>query len=212
MKEYHKIKSLWARESKKPHNLIVGKYALPEFELLKDITWTFTEKVDGTNIRIMWDGNKISFGGRTENAQIPSRLYDKLFEMFGGEANEQVFESIFDGPACLYGEGYGAKIQKIGGNYLSDTCSFVLFDVRVGDWWLQRQDVEEVAKKLDIDVVPILGEGSLEDMSNTVKESFNSQWGEFEAEGLVARPKTELFDRSGKRIITKLKCKDFKKL
>ena len=36
-----------------------------------------------------------------------------------------------DGAAVLYGEGYGAKIQKGGGNYRADQ-DFVLFDVRVG--------------------------------------------------------------------------------
>jgi hypothetical protein len=37
-----------------------------------------------------------------------------------------------------------------------------------------------------------------------------SRWGEFEAEGLVARPEVELFDRAGHRIITKIKAKDLK--
>lgn len=31
---------------------------MSEFDYLKDNTWIFTEKVDGTNIRIMWDGGK----------------------------------------------------------------------------------------------------------------------------------------------------------
>ena len=34
---------------------------------------------------------------------------------------------------------------------------FVLFDVKCGDWMLQRADVEDVAGKLGIDVVPIIG-------------------------------------------------------
>jgi hypothetical protein len=37
-----------------------------------------------------------------------------------------------------------------------------------------------------------------------------SQWGDFEAEGIVARPKVDLFDRGGNRIICKIKGKDFK--
>jgi hypothetical protein len=32
---------------------------------------------------------------------------------------------------------------------------------------------------------------------------------EFEAEGIVARPKTELCTRSVRRLITKIKCRDF---
>jgi len=45
-----------------------------------------------------------------------------------------------------------------------------------------------------------------------VKEGFNSQWGNFIAEGIVARPSCELLDRRGNRIITKLKYKDFDRM
>jgi len=211
MKEYHKIKTLWKRESEKPCNMIVGEYALPEFELLKDLNWVSTEKVDGTNVRVMWDGNKVKFGGKTDNAQMPLFLIDKLNELFSGEANEQLFEQTFDyGDVCLYGEGFGAKIQKGGGNY--GEVDFVLFDVRVGDFWLQRKDVEDIADKLGIKVVPIVCEGNLEKIVQFVKGGFNSQWGDFIAEGVIAKPEVELLDRRGKRIITKLKYKDFQKL
>lgn len=211
MKEYHKIKTLWKRESEKPCNMIVGEFALPEFELLKDLEWVGTEKVDGTNVRVMWDGNKVKFGGKTDNAQMPIILIDKLNELFGGEANEQLFEQTFDcGDVCLYGEGYGAKIQKGGGNY--GEINFVLFDVKIGDWWLKREDVEEIATKLGVDIVPIIFNGTLLELSELVATGFNSKWGMFEAEGIIAKPKIELKNRKGDRIITKLKYKDFVKL
>jgi hypothetical protein len=38
---------------------------------------------------------------------------------------------------------------------------------------------------------------------------FTSTWGDFQAEGIVARPAVEMKTRSGHRIITKVKCKDF---
>lgn len=209
MKTYHKIKSLWKRESIRPCNLLVGQFAIPEFELLKDIIWIATEKVDGTNVRIMWDGDKVKFGGKTDNAQMPIFLIDKLNELFGGEANEQLFEQTFsdEGGVCLYGEGYGSNIQKGGGNY--GDVNFVLFDVKIGNIWLQREDVEDIAKKLGIDIVPIIAEGTLLYLSDFVREGFNSTWGDFQAEGIIAKPKIELLDRRGNRIITKLKIKDF---
>jgi len=211
MKTYHKIKTLWKRESEKPCNMIVGEYALPEFELLKDLEWVGTEKVDGTNVRVMWDGNKVGFGGKTDDSQMPIRLVDKLSELFGGEANEQVFEQTFDcGDVCLYGEGHGAKIQKGGGNY--GEVNFVLFDVKVGNSWLERENVEDVAKKLGIKVVPTIGEGTLKELADFVATGFDSTWGDFKAEGLVARPKVELLNRKGERIIIKLKHRDFIKL
>lgn len=211
VKEYHKIKTLWARESDKPHNMIVGEFALPEFELLKDTEWTWTEKVDGTNVRVMWDGNKVSFGGKTDNAQMPMFLLEKLQEMFAGEANEQVFEQVFGGdPATLYGEGYGARIQKGGGDY--GEPNFVLFDVNIDGWWLERKNVEDIAQKLGIEVVPIIGTGTLQDASEFAAEEHKSVWGKAAIEGIVAKPTVELQNRRGERIITKLKFKDFQKL
>lgn len=85
----------------------------------------------------------------------------------------------------------------------------MLFDVKVGDWWLERNNVVDVAGKLDLDVVPFIGAGSLHDMVTVVRDGFNSIWGDFIAEGIVARPRVELKTRSGHRIITKLKHKDF---
>jgi len=211
MKTYHKIKTLWKRKSERPCNMIIGEFALPEFKLLKNLDWIATEKIDGTNVRIMWDGNKVKFGGKTDNAQMPMFLVDKLNELFGGETNEQLLEQTFDfGDVCLYGEGYGAKIQKGGGNY--GKVGFVLFDVSIGGVWLKREDIEDIAKKLSIDVVPIVFRGNLENISAFVSTGFNSKWGKFNSEGIVAKPKTELLDRMGQRIITKLKYKDFEKL
>lgn len=211
MNTYHKIKTLWKREEQKPHNMIVGVYAEPEFELLKDIEWVATEKVDGTNVRVMWDGNKVSFNGKTDNAQMPMPLVEKLTELFMGEDNEQVFEQTFEaGDVCLYGEGFGGNIQKGGGNY--GDFNFVLFDVKVGDWWLKREDVEDVANKLGINVVPIVQRGTLQEISDVVATGPNSNWGMFNAEGIVARPAVELLKRNGERLITKLKYRDFAKL
>ena len=108
----------------------------------------------------------------------------------------------------MYGEGYGAKIQKGGGNYRPEQ-DFVLFDIKIGDWWLQRPDIEEIANQLDIDIVPIIGSGTLEDMIAMTEKGFHSRWGKFDAEGIVARPAVELKARNGGRIITKIKHKDF---
>lgn len=199
--------------------IMEGVYADPEFEYLKDNTWVFTEKVDGTNIRVMYTGAGVSFGGKTDDAQMPVFLLYKLQELFEGTVKRQLFKEIFEKPnpdgtvnepqVCLYGEGYGAKIQKGGGNYISDGVSFVLFDVKIGDMWLNREDVEDIANKFGLKIVPILGEGTLAQAVEMTKKGFNSQWGEFISEGLVLRPKVELQTRRGHRIITKIKHKDF---
>lgn len=192
------------------------QFSCEEFEWLKDNAWSFTEKVDGTNIRVMWDGTSVTFNGKTDDAQLYMPLVQKLQETFDTTPKRQVFKEIFNDDVnptqvCLYGEGYGAKIQKGGGNYRPDGVDFVLFDVKVGAWWLNRKDVEDVAVKLGIKVVPIVGMGTLQEAVNLVKGGLKSQWGDFEAEGLVCRPTVELRTRRGDRIITKIKARDFKK-
>jgi ATP-dependent RNA circularization protein (DNA/RNA ligase family) len=213
MNEYHKIQTVFLRDPEtKFKTLLEGQYATPEFRTLRNADWVFTEKVDGTNIRIMWNGENVIFGGKTDRAQIPSFLVNKLNDMFLPLTQIQKFKDIFMDAteACLYGEGYGAKIQKGGGNYIPNQ-DFVLFDVRIGEWWLLRKDVEDVGKQLGLNVVPIIGAGTLGSMIDRAKKGFNSTWGDFQAEGIVARPSTELKTRQGKRIIVKIKCKDFKR-
>lgn len=218
--QYHKIHTIFKRDPETNHRtLLMDEYSTPEFEYLKDVDWMYTEKVDGTNIRVTWDGQQVHFGGKTDNAQIPARLIKVLLDMFSAYALGNLFpdtdykpptEGVVEyPPVTLYGEGYGAKIQKGGGLYRDDQ-SFVLFDVKVGPWWLRRDDVMMVADNLGIEYVPILGGGTLATMVEMVREGFNSFWGPFKAEGIVARPEVELFDRAGRRIITKLKYKDFR--
>jgi ATP-dependent RNA circularization protein (DNA/RNA ligase family) len=202
MKPYHKIQTVFERDPEtKYRTVLVGEFALPEFEYLANNTWAFTEKVDGTNIRIDWDGAKITLGGRTDNAQIPAFLVERLYELFKPEKLAAL------APMTFYGEGYGAKIQK-GGNYKADGVDFVLFDIFCG-LWLKREDVEDIASQLSIAVVPVIETGTLPELTAMVKAGFRSAWGEFLAEGIVARPRVDLYNRQGERIITKLKHKDF---
>ena len=161
MKEYHKIQTVYKRDPEtRFKTLLHGQYSLPEFEFLKDNPWVFTEKVDGTNIRVIWEQGKIAFGGKTDNAQIPVPLLNRLNDLFL-PMNDKFTKIFDDASVCLYGEGYGAKIQKVGKHY-GPTQEFVLFDVKIGDWWLERSNVVDIAQKLGIDVVPIIGEGTLD--------------------------------------------------
>ena len=209
MKEYHKIEALFNRDEK-TKKLIQGSYRNETFEYLKDNIWQFTEKVDGTNIRIYWDGHRVQFGGRTDNAQIPAHLINRLNDLFSGETNEQLFEQKFgECEVELFGEGYGIKIQN-GGLYRDDV-DFILFDVMINGNYQPRASVENIAKYFGIDIVPIVLEGTLQDGVDYVlnnRKSIVAKNGA-EIEGVVGRPKTELNDRNGKRVIVKIKYRDF---
>lgn len=203
MSEYHKINSVYMRDD---HGKILpGQYATPEIEYLASRAWIFTEKIDGTNIRITREGDITRFDGRTDDAALPAKLVRRLQDLFPAELLARV---IATEDFTLYGEGYGAGIQKGAGKYGLNT-DFVLFDVRIETWWLSRENVADVAKKLGIRSVPVIGEGTLDDAESIVKAGLKSQWGDFYAEGIVARPKVELFSRAGDRIVTKIKHRDF---
>lgn len=208
MAEYHKIEGLFKRDEQ-TKQLMEGTFRNPMIEFLKDNTWEFTEKIDGTNIRIIWDGHKVEFRGRTDKAQIPSELLNRLLELFGGDINEQIFEQNFgDRNVMLVGEGYGAKIQN-GGNY-KNTQDFILFDVMIGNNYQSRETVNDVAKMFNLEVVPIVLEGTIQEGIDFVKAKPKSTIGTADMEGVVGRTKVELCDRCGNRAIVKIKVADFK--
>ena len=207
MSEYHKIETLYERDEKthklKPELILKN----PTYGLLKE--WEWTEKIDGTNIRVMWspEDRSVRFGGRTDNALMDAQLLQTLMSQFPASAMETVFP---DAPAIIYGEGYGAGIQK-GGGY-SETKKFIAYDVLVGcTWWLNWANTCDVCKRLGCDVVPFIGAMSLEDATEMVRAGFPScvGGGKVAAEGLVGRPSECLYDKKMHRLFAKLKTKDF---
>ena len=213
---YPKIDGLFLRdpETKK---IIPNVFRSQEVKYLRLNNWIWTEKIDGTNIRVIWDGYTVSFAGRTNRAQIPAKLLEYLENTFGGQTNEQLFEQKFGNmPVILFGEGYGPGIQK-GGSYRDDV-SFILFDVFVDDAiWLQRESVEDIADYFSIEVVPIVQIGSVDWAINYVKMHPCSVVAEKHGkecfmEGLVGVPTIMPLTRTGKRIVVKVKWEDLKEL
>lgn len=210
MKEYHKIETLFERDMEGTKKLIEGKFRNECVEYLKDNQWIFTEKIDGTNIRIFWDGHKVNIGGRTDNAQIPGDLVQLLHDLFMTSETEQLFEQKFgQTEVYFFGEGFGGSIQ--GGGAYSKEKKFIMFDVMVGDTFLKRDDIEEIAKAFGVDVVPIILIGNLQQAIDYVKTKPNSTITSEvkESEGLVGVPVARLTDFRGNRIIVKIKVKDF---
>jgi len=220
MQKYHKIQSLFHRDpvnNNKTFNF--GEWSRPEFHLLRNNEWTWTEKIDGTNIRIFWGGalhnDDVIFGGRTDNAQIPGRLVQYLAKTFTPEMLKSVFGP--EGNLVLCGEGYGSGIMKGGGDYMTDgEQRFILFDIMSVndenglDVFFAREDVEEYGREMGLPFVPVVGKGTLLEAAKYTQTGFTSFVGTQWAEGLVLRPSTELKDRMGNRIITKLKARDFR--
>ena len=93
MNPYHKIQTVFKRDPEtKYKTLLDGEYSLPEFEYLKNNLWIATEKVDGTNIRVISlpDGGT-QIRGRTERAQIPITLLSAIQELLPPEKLNNIF-------------------------------------------------------------------------------------------------------------------------
>lgn len=217
--KYHKIQTMWLRDPENNHKtLLPHEWATPEFEALHDLPWIAEEKVDGTNIRVMFDpvGSRVEFRGKTDKAQTPPFLLERLAEMFTKDTMLSAFPVVDDDPlqtpaVILYGEGYGARIQKGGGDYIPDGVSFILFDVNIGGVWLDRASVLDIAEKLGIKKAPVVGRMTLSEAADLTEErGYGSELRATPPEGLVLRPPVELLDRRGKRIIAKIKLKDFR--
>lgn len=221
MIKYPKINSLYKRFQDGPfknqfidqRDLGPVQFASLEFEALYGHpNWIGTEKIDGTNIRLGF-GEESGIAGRNDNSQMQLSLVAKLNEIVRTrrEAVDAVFNKGFN-QIVLFGEGYGAKIQKGGGNYILDGVDFILFDIWIDGIWLQRHTVIDIADQLNLKVVPIVFEGNLESAEYIIKQGFSSKVSEMkrEAEGMVLTTSMGLLDHMGKRIITKIKAVDYK--
>jgi hypothetical protein len=211
---YPKIETLWNRDER-THKVIPGALRLAEFGNIN--RWRVTEKIDGCNVRIVLSPDcTVIYTGRTDDAQMPIPLLTYLQQALPLTCLIDVFD--VGQQVILFGEGYGGKIQK-GGNYRPDP-SFRLFDVLVGTWWLEPDAVQDVAAKLGLATVPVLGEINFlpqtvdalraillgGQSSVALVEGGNHA---YQAEGIVARPVPLLLTRRGGRVMWKLKFQDF---
>lgn len=226
--EYPKIDTLYDRDEK--HRVIVGKLKRQEFRIIKN--WSVTEKLNGRNTRISLfnDGvdGVVNYGGRTDEADMPSDLLDYLKKTFTLDKMKSVFwidPLKIPGGVTIYGEGYGPGMTPGSGIYRNNV-SFRLFDCLVDTWWLERPNLEDIASKFRIKCVPILGiidflpvnvsqiERLFFDDINklvAIEENKNIDIRNIRPEGIVAKSEPILFNRKGQRVMWKLKIKDFKK-
>lgn len=215
MKKYPKINSIFKRDDR---GRFTEEYSQPEFELLKDMPWEATEKIDGECVGVhwapqadilskpcLWWGVK-GADKRTQRAGVD----DMLSQIFSADKLTDLgYQEM-----SFFGEAFGGNIQKAGPRYRPTGVSFILFDVYCGHFWLRREDVDDIAKKLQIPSVPVLGALALDDAIRRVSGGFNSLVASdrsLGAEGMILRAPLGLLDRMGRRIITKVKTKDFLK-
>ena len=221
--KYHKINALynrWRKDldpietlplNKKYGDFKDGEFAQSEFEYLFNNQWIWSEKLDGTNIRIyanwseQYGMHTFEVKGKDENSSIPKDLLEWINNWI--YENDQIVSDLFAAEdIILYGEGVETKIQKVGHNFGSQ--HFKLFDVYINGFWLQKDDVLNIANKLSLDT-PITWIGTIQDAIDKVKTLPVSSFGNFTIEGYVGQPIVRLNDAKQKRITTKIKVCDF---
>jgi hypothetical protein len=222
MKTYPKINTIFERDltkSKKKPPIILGTWSEPEFEYLKDSQWDGYEKLDGQNIRIQFYPNRGErfVKGKEDAAKFFEGVEELLKAIFTVELLSKVFptkEKEYE--VCLYGEVYGAGVpalDKPGKIPYSDYINFSLIDVKIGNWWLSKESVSNIANDLNLNATQIAFKGTLIQAIEFVKKGFKSLVNnDVDAEGLVLFPALQLYNRKGERIVTKLKTKDFIRL
>lgn len=202
---YHKIGTLFERDPK-TFKVKTGVYRDDVVKWLRDCEWHWEEKLDGTNVRVIWDGAVVSLRGRTDRAQMQPELLEVLYTQFPAE---KMCETFGDTPVTLYGEGIGEKIQK--GSAYCDGHKFVVFDVVINDTWLTRESVRSIGGTLGVECAPTVMTGTIDEavsyISNTQPSLF-AKYPEY-MEGLIGRPPVRLQARNGSRLIVKLKTRDF---
>ena len=208
---YHKIYSPWERTDVKSKTVNTEVFSDEYVEMLQNINWIRTEKVDGMNVNLYYDGNHIQFLGHTDKTQFDKEVKDFLDSLITPE-REQILEQIFgEKEVFICGELIGPKIQN--NLYNLKEYRFYVFDVfcKTTDTYWDFKYVKDIAEKLGFYLVPYLLVGTLGETKNwciSIPAPCSSISENIEIEGIVIKPEHELKKANGERIIYKVKICD----
>lgn len=226
--KYQKIQNVF-RRSPETHGIDPYAWGNEAIGFLVQAQWLVQEKIDGTNVRIIWDGNRVSFGSKNtlDTSNLPGRLREHLEATYGTGEFEQIIEQEFGGtPITIYGEGYGHKIQK-GADYFPDSPEgenrFIGFDVRVDGHYLPAARTAGVLQTLGVPMVKQADRTFtipevIADMTNAINSAAEGEPAlthagtSKEIEGYVLRPAVPLFDRRGNRVLAKIILNDVRQI
>jgi hypothetical protein len=211
--EYPKIENLWRRDEV-THRVVPGQFRCPEFASVS--AWRATEKIDGMNVRIALTADgRVLYGGRTANATLSGNLL-KAFETTFPLDRLRLAFPVTPYPIVLYGEAYGAGIQK-GGAYRKDVA-IRIFDILEGRRWHTQDEIDEAAVAGGWRTAPPVAYGTWEGVASVLVTHSrvaleDTPEGPFPTplqEGIVARSDPLMLDRFGGRVMWKLKNCDFR--
>ena len=167
------------------------------------------EKIHGTSAHIFMDGTKVNFHHGGANADAFNALFNPVFIQ---DKYNELFEP--GTKVYLYGEAYGGRVQKMSHVYGPD-LRFIVFDVKIGDCWLDVQQAEHLADQFLLDFVHYWKASTVIEDLDQCRDMFspqairNGMGNNHHMEGVVLRPLLEVTKNNGERIIAKHKREEF---
>lgn len=226
-KKFEKTYGPWKRDLAS-RGVIPNKWTYPVFDYLKNAQWQFTEKLDGTNMRLIYNPGSyqtveqgsieinlpptLELRGRSDEASVYPKLKSWAARLSPSKFEEVLKSCCFetDQEICIYGEGVGAGIQK-GGNDYGET-HFRAFAIQSRGVWWEPYFVDRLCRLLNIPQAPVILEASLLEGIEFMKSGFRTcitgepkGW----AEGLVGVPTVPLQCHPLDRLAVKIKSCDF---
>lgn len=229
--EYPKTDNLLMRDVE-TRKLIPGEYKRPDFQQIK--SWVVTEKIDGTNMRLLYapETGEFEVRGRSDRANIPGDLRQRMLALCEektwaatfrdflaphGDPNRSGHERTEWGTVTVFGEGYGPGIQQ--GGYYGPIKDFAMFDVMYHwpdghDSWCQPSTTKWLSGELGIPHAPVLSnrcttEAVFDIVAGWLMSIVALENGTVHpAEGVIARTDPYLYNERGQRVMFKLKGDD----
>ena len=207
---YPKISAPFGRKTPKDKLVDTSIYARGWVQMFveNNVIMLGQEKIDGTSVGIVWDGERVSFVGHTDKAQFNPRYLEYLKNNFGTPEFESVLEEVFgENPVTIYGEGISKDYNA---HYGFPDGNFIMYDIQnVRGTFYRREVVQEITAKLGL-IYPWEQQMTIQDAINIVQQRPKSYLDSSRyMEGLVLRPTVELYTNAGERIICKVKVRDF---
>ena len=126
-----------------------GAWTSPELASLHNTTWHGTEKIDGTNIRIGWDGTTATFHGREHKQGNLPPDHTGIPQLLKTTFSTAALAAAYPGkPLTFYVEAFGPGIARLGRLYGTQP-QLRLLDVYINDIWLEPHNLRNVAETLN---------------------------------------------------------------
>ena len=196
--------------------LHINNLAKDDKVLLFKEVWA-TEKVHGTSAHVSWnpDQQRVVYFSGGASAENFRALFDEAFEERFMKLVDQNGKGV---EVVVYGEAYGGKMQGMKLTY-GNELRFIVFEVRIGCYWLSFDKVREIAKDLGLEVVPgkviPATEEALTEYRNSPSEVAVLRGCQDNAdrfgnkpplrEGIVIRPLVEMRTNDNSRVMAKFK-------